>query len=230
MQRILVVEDDVNIKSILTFTLQRNGYDVLTAEDGLNALEVLKDNAVSLILMDVMLPHMNGFECSQEIRKLSNVPILMLTALEDESNILKGFECGIDDYVIKPFSMKELIARIEANLRKNTKMTSRQISAIIYLQSTEVNTETYKVKVADRASELTLTEFSLLLYLYKNPNKTMSREQLLEEVWGSVYGDLRTVDVNIRRLREKIEIDPSNPKIIKTRRGFGYYYAEDVDK
>lgn len=228
MKKILIVEDDVNIKSILTFTLKRNGYDVLTAEDGVIALEILRDNEVSLILMDVMLPNMNGFECSQEIRKLSNVPIIMLTALEEESNVLKGFECGIDDYIIKPFSMRELIARIEVNLRKSAKMTYRPISDIIHLQSTEVNTETYSVKVADRVSELTFTEFSLLIYLYKHPNKTISRETLLEEVWGSIYGDLHTVDVNIRRIREKIEINPSSPKIIKTRRGFGYYYAEDM--
>ena len=226
MKRILVVEDDVNIKSILTFALERKGFEVLSAEDGVSALDILKDTEVSLILMDVMLPGMDGFECSSKIRKLSNVPIVMLTALEEESNILKGFDSGVDDYVVKPFSMRELMARVDANMRKNTKLTHSQIGEVITLNSTTVNTETYKVSVEGRESELTPTEFSLLISFYKNPNKVLSREFLLEEVWGGLFADIHTVDVNIKRLRGKIEIEPSNPKIIKTRRGFGYIYPK----
>lgn len=167
---------------------------------------------------------MNGFECTREIRKFSNVPILMVSALEDETNKLEGFECGVEDYITKPFSMRELIARVKVNLRRPIQSSSATaIKSVIKINDLKVNTETNKVLVYDKEKELTDIEYRLLMFFYNHPNIVYSRETLLREVWGTSYVDARTVDVTIRRLREKIEKVDSDPQNIKTRRGKGYY-------
>lgn len=228
MNKILIVEDDKNIQDILAFNLERNDYQVFTTESGAEAIEILKEEEdISLILMDVMLPKMNGFDCTVEIRKFTNIPIIMITALEDESNVLKGFECGVNDYVIKPFSIREVLARVKTQLRvmnefsKNSK--ELKDNKFIKINNIELNTIKNSVVVNGKENELTNTEYNLLMFFYNHPNKVFERKQILEKVWGTTYGDLRTVDVTIRRLREKIEVVDSDPQNIKTRRGKGYY-------
>lgn len=221
MKKILIVEDDLNIQNILSFNLKREKYDVSICETGVEALKIVKDNPdLSLVLMDVMLPKMTGLECTKKIREFSNIPIVMLTALEGEENILKGFEVGVDDYVVKPFSIREVIARIKAHLKNSTENNSIEtikINNITLYPSTNV------VKIGNKENELTDTELKLLMFFYKNPNKVWKREDLLKEVWGTEYFDMRTVDVSIRRLRTKIEIDDACPENLKTRRGVGYF-------
>ena len=228
MNKILIVEDDKNIQDILAFNLERNDYQVFTTESGAEAIEILKEEEdISLILMDVMLPKMNGFDCTVEIRKFTNIPIIMITALEDESNVLKGFECGVNDYVIKPFSIREVLARVKTQLRvmnefsKNSK--ELKDNKFIKINNIELNTIKNSVVVNGKENELTNTEYNLLMFFYNHPNKVFERKQILEKVWGTTYGDLITVDVTIRRLREKIEVVDSDPQNIKTRRGKGYY-------
>ena len=228
MNKILIVEDDKNIQDILAFNLERNDYQVFTTESGAEAIEILKEEEdISLVLMDVMLPKMNGFDCTVEIRKFTNIPIIMITALEDESNVLKGFECGVNDYVIKPFSIREVLARVKTQLRvmnefsKNSK--ELKDNKFIKINNIELNTIENSVVVNGKENELTNTEYNLLMFFYNHPNKVFERKQILEKVWGTTYGDLRTVDVTIRRLREKIEVVDSDPQNIKTRRGKGYY-------
>lgn len=224
MNRILVVEDDRNIQDILAYNLEKSDYQVFTADTGAEALEIMQEEDISLVLMDVMLPEMNGFDCTKAIREFSDVPIIMLTALEEESNKLQGFELGINDYVTKPFSIREVIARVQTQLRIAQNMTTKKIfQNKIHINDIELNTVNNNVTIQGKTSELTNTEYNLLMFLYKNPNKVFERPQLLEKVWGTTYGDLRTVDVAVRRLREKIEIESSDPKNIKTKRGKGYY-------
>lgn len=225
MNKILIVEDDTKIQNIIAFNFERENFQVFTADTGLEAIEILKEEEdISIVLMDVMMPGMNGFECTREIRKFSNVPILMVSALEDETNKLEGFECGVEDYITKPFSMRELIARVKVNLRRPIQSSSTTaIKSVIKINDLKVNTETNKVLVYDKEKELTDIEYKLLMFFYNHPNIVYSRETLLREVWGTSYVDARTVDVTIRRLREKIEKVDSDPQNIKTRRGKGYY-------
>ena len=225
MNKILIVEDDTKIQNIIAFNFERENFQVFTADTGLEAIEILKEEEdISIVLMDVMLPGMNGLERTREIRKFSNVPILMVSALEDETNKLEGFECGVEDYITKPFSMRELIARVKVNLRRPIQSSSTTaIKSVIKINDLKVNTETNKVLVYDKEKELTDIEYKLLMFFYNHPNIVYSRETLLREVWGTSYVDARTVDVTIRRLREKIEKVDSDPQNIKTRRGKGYY-------
>lgn len=226
---ILVIEDEQNINDILTFTLSKEGYKTLSALDGMTGLEMaLKENP-DLILLDVMLPGMDGFEVCKKVREHSQVPIIMLTAREDEVDKVLGLELGADDYITKPYSARELTARVKANLRRSVVQVAAEPEPesqdTINSGDLSINIERYEVSKNGEIIDITLREFELLKFLAMQPDKIFSREKLLENVWGyEYYGDVRTVDVTVRRLREKIEDDPSMPKYIITKRGVGYYF------
>ncbi|MBG9980767.1 response regulator transcription factor [Facklamia sp. DSM 111018] len=228
MKRILVVDDEKPISDIITFNLKNEGFEVDAAFDGEEALEKFATNSPDLILLDLMLPKIEGLEVCREIRKTSSVPIIMLTAKDSEIDKVLGLELGADDYVTKPFSNRELIARVKANLRRNTVREEEQqqaeLSNDIEVGDLIVHQDAYIVSKRGVEIELTHREFELLHYLSKHIGQVMTREHLLETVWGYDYfGDVRTVDVTIRRLREKIEDTPSHPSYIITRRGVGYF-------
>lgn len=227
-KKILIVEDEVSISDLIKFNLTKEGYTIETAYDGREGLEKAKGCGADLILLDVMLPYMDGFEICRKVRESSTVPILMLTAKEEEVDKVLGLELGADDYITKPFGMRELLARIKANLRRSSEMrVSADIpSDLKNYGDLSIDFNRYEVKKGGEIVDLTLREFELLKFLSEREGKVFSREQLLEEVWGyEYYGDIRTVDVTVRRLREKIEDDASDPKYIVTKRGIGYYFA-----
>lgn len=224
---ILVVEDEQDIATIIDFNLKRSGFDTMMAYDGPTGLKLALENAPDLILLDVMLPGMDGFEICRRVREKSQVPIIMLTAREEESDKILGLELGADDYVTKPFSNRELIARIKANMRRFSAAEAPQekADAGLGLSISEEDTAVYK---DGRPIDLSVREFDILSYLAAEPGRVVSREELMEKVWGfEYYGDLRAVDVAIRRLREKIEDEPAQPKYIITKRGLGYYFAKN---
>lgn len=226
---ILIVEDEQPIIDILSFNLKKEGYRVLEAMDGQAGLDMALQQEPDLILLDVMLPQMDGFEVCKRVREKSSVPIIMLTAREEEVDKVLGLELGADDYITKPFSVRELTARVKAHLRRmtidKTDMIQKPDKNLIHSNNLEINLERYEVRKNDQVIEITLREFELLKFLAMQPDKIFSREVLLEKVWGyEYYGDVRTVDVTVRRLREKIEDDPSKPKYIITKRGVGYYF------
>lgn len=224
---ILVVEDEQDIATIIDFNLKRSGFDTLMAYDGPTGLKMALENAPDLILLDVMLPGMDGFEICRRVREKSQVPIIMLTAREDESDKILGLELGADDYVTKPFSNRELIARIKANMRRfsASETPKEKADAGVGLTISEEDTAVYK---DGKPIDLSVREFDILSYLAAEPGRVVSREELMEKVWGfEYYGDLRAVDVAIRRLREKIEDEPAQPKYIITKRGLGYYFAKN---
>ncbi len=226
-KKVLIIEDEKSISDIIKFNLKKEGFEVETAYDGQDGLEKALSGKPDLILLDVMLPLMDGFQVCKKVRENSSVPILMLTAKEEEVDKVLGLELGADDYITKPFGMRELIARIKANIRRTDLMVNLQDvpSDIQDFGSLTIDLNRYEVRKNDKALELTLREFELLKYLAERENKVFSREQLLEEVWGyEYYGDIRTVDVTVRRLREKLEDDSSDPKYIMTKRGIGYYF------
>lgn len=227
VKKILIIEDEASISDIIKFNLNKEGYEVDTAYDGQDGLSKALTGNPDLILLDVMLPLMDGFQVCKKIRETSNVPILMLTAKEEEVDKVLGLELGADDYITKPFGMRELIARIKANIRRNDFMEDKS-DAPADVQSfgnLEIDMNRYEVRKDGVPLELTLREFELLKYLAEREDKVFSREQLLEEVWGyEYYGDIRTVDVTVRRLREKLEDEPSDPKYIMTKRGIGYHF------
>ena len=226
MNKILIVEDDVNIQNILAYNLEKCDYKVFTASSGYEALEIIHEEGdISLVLMDVMMPQMNGFDCTLEIRKFSNIPILMLTALESESDILKGFDCGVDDYIVKPFSIRQVIARVNSHFRKKTDTlpVSNLKDSFITINDLTLNTLNNEVVIGSKKNILSDTEFNLLMFFYQNPNKVFDRETLMKEVWGTSYINARTVDISVHRLREKVELSDSDPQNIKTKRGKGYY-------
>ena len=224
---ILVVEDEQDIATIIDFNLKRSGFDTLMAYDGPTGLKMALENAPDLILLDVMLPGMDGFEICRRVREKSQVPIIMLTAREEESDKILGLELGADDYVTKPFSNRELIARIKANMRRfsASETPKEKANAGVGLTISEEDTAVYK---DGKPIDLSVREFDILSYLAAEPGRVVSREELMEKVWGfEYYGDLRAVDVAIRRLREKIEDEPAQPKYIITKRGLGYYFAKN---
>ncbi|NLB80506.1 MAG: response regulator transcription factor [Clostridiaceae bacterium] len=230
-QTILVVDDEEPIVDILRFNLKKEGYKVLEAYDGEMAIKIALESNPDLILLDVMLPKMDGFTVCKKLRERLSTPILMITAREEEVDKVLGLAIGADDYITKPFSIKELMARVKANLRRGTSdlayLGTNPETASITQGLLEINIERYEVKKNKQPLELTLREFELLKFLALQPEKIFSREALLEKVWGyEYYGDVRTVDVTIRRLREKIEDDASNPKYVVTRRGVGYFFAK----
>ncbi|WP_226582236.1 response regulator YycF [Halobacillus litoralis] len=225
-QKILVVDDEKPIADILKFNLEKEGYEVVCAYDGDEAITKADEEEPELILLDIMLPNKDGNEVCREVRKRHNMPIIMLTAKDAEIDKVLGLEMGADDYVTKPFSNRELIARVKANLRRQQQEpedTSQQ-TRDIEIGRLAIHPDAYTVTRDGTYIELTHREFELLHYLARHIGQVMTREHLLETVWGyDYYGDVRTVDVTVRRLREKIEENPSNPVWIVTRRGVGYY-------
>ncbi|HZK88376.1 MAG TPA: response regulator [Anaerovoracaceae bacterium] len=226
-RKILIIEDEKSISDIIKFNLVKEGFDVDTAYDGQDGLHKAIKQTPELILLDVMLPLMDGFEVCRRIREVSMVPIIMLTAKEEEVDKVLGLELGADDYITKPFGMRELIARIKANIRRLDISDSGKNSPqnLQNFGNLTIDMNRYEVRKDEKVLDLTLREFELLKYLAERENKVFSREQLLEEVWGyEYYGDIRTVDVTVRRLREKLEDDSSEPKYVMTKRGVGYYF------
>ena len=227
--KILVVDDEKVIVKALKFNLEQEGYEVETAFDGEEAIRLAHDETIDLILLDLMLPKVDGFTVCRTIRGFSNVPIIMLTAREDEVDKVLGLEFGADDYMTKPYSARELSARVKALLRRAEMRTqtsdTKGPANIIVSGDVTINVDRYEVKKNGKIIDITLREFELLKFLAEEPDQIFSREVLLENVWGYEYlGDVRTVDVTIRRLREKIEDDPSLPKYIMTKRSIGYYF------
>ena len=230
---ILIVDDEQHIVDILVYNLEKEGYKTLQANDGLTAVDIALSEKPDLILLDIMLPKMDGLAVCKRIRHTLNVPILMLTAKDEEIDKILGLELGADDYVTKPFSVRELMARIKANLRKvelsstNVNEKEEHTNKII-VGDLKLDLDKFEVKVKDEVVDLTLREFEVLKYLANQPGQVITREVLLEKVWGyEYYGDIRTVDVTVRRIREKIEKDTTAPKRLITKRGIGYYLAAD---
>lgn len=225
-QRLLVVDDDRSIREIVQMSLEEEGYVVDTAPDAEEALEAIRRNAPDLLILDVMLPGMNGFDLTKEIRRTSSLPIILLTAKTDTIDKVVGLESGADDYIEKPFEMRELVARMRALLRRVH--ADDESPRVLRIGPVEVRPEEGIVKLNDEPVSLTRTEFRLLTTLASKPGRVFSREQLLQEVWGYDYfGDARLVDVHIKRLRAKIESDPHDPKIVQTVRGMGYKVSEE---
>ena len=225
--KILITEDEAAIAEIIAYNLSNEGYETATAKDGVECLETFDSWAPDLVLLDVMMPRMNGFETLREIRKKSRVPVIMLTAKDAEGDRIRGLELGADDYVVKPFSMGELIARVKANFRRQDFENEGYLPDEV-IEEADLNIEPVKYEVTKRGKvvDLTLREFELLKYLAQSPGTVFSRETLLEEVWGyEYYGDIRTVDVTVRRLREKIEDAGEDFRYILTKRGVGYYFG-----
>lgn len=228
MKKVLIVEDEKTISDIIVFNLEKEGLELHVAHDGEAGLEKFNDIQPDLVLLDLMLPKMDGLEVCREIRKVSTVPIIMLTAKDSEIDKVLGLELGADDYVTKPFSNRELVARVKANLRRHASrnvVEDQQANANeIVIGELIVHQDAYIISKRGVEIELTHREFELMHYLAKHVGQVMTREHLLETVWGYDYfGDVRTVDVTIRRLREKIEDAPSHPAYIVTRRGVGYF-------
>lgn len=226
-RKIVVVDDEKPIADILEFNLKKEGYEVHVAYDGDDAVELIYDIQPDIVLLDIMLPGRDGMEVCREVRKKYDMPIIMLTAKDSEIDKVLGLELGADDYVTKPFSTRELIARVKANLRRHysqTQSEEKEESTNIVIKDIVVYPEAYSIKKRGIDTELTHREFELFHYLAKHIGQVMTREHLLQTVWGYDYfGDVRTVDVTIRRLREKIEDDASHPEYIVTRRGVGYF-------
>ena len=231
MKKILVVDDEKPISDIIKFNLKKEGYDVYTAYDGEEALQKVEEVNPDLILLDLMLPKIDGLEVAREVRKTHNMPIIMVTAKDAEIDKVLGLEMGADDYVTKPFSNRELVARVKANLRRQSSTMAEAQAAEeesknndIAIGDLVIHPDAYVVSKRGEKIELTHREFELLYYLAKHIGQVMTREHLLQTVWGYDYfGDVRTVDVTVRRLREKIEDNPSRPIWLVTRRGVGYY-------
>jgi len=225
LAKILVVDDEKPIADIIKYSLEQEGFSVLVAYDGVEALRLALLERPDLIVLDIMLPEKDGFTVCREIRKDLNVPILMLTAKDTEMDKVLGLELGADDYVTKPFSTRELIARVRAIFRRMKEEKSSSQEEVLRCGDIEVDQGKVEVRKGDRVMELTYREFALLAYLIQNAGYVISRKKLLSQVWGyDYYGDERTVDVTVRRLREKIEDDPGNPVYIRTKRGIGYYF------
>ncbi len=235
---ILIVDDEQPIVDILVYNLHKEGYKTIEASDGITAVNVALEKKPDLILLDIMLPKLDGLSVCKRIKNSLNVPILMLTAKDGEIDKILGLELGADDYITKPFSVRELVARVKANLRKVDAVSGnkeielsqgeeeKKKESKIKVGELELDLDKFEVKVRGNIIDLTLREFEVLKFLASQPEQVVTREVLLEKVWGyEYYGDIRTVDVTVRRIREKIENDTSMPKILITKRGVGYYIA-----
>ena len=242
VKKVLVVDDEQAIRDVLVYNLKKEGYETLEATDGLTALNMALEQKPDLMLLDIMLPKMDGLTVCKRVKNYLNIPILMLTAKDAEIDKIVGLELGADDYITKPFSVRELMARVKANLRKNEISNISKIATaqngenaeleekqenVIKVNDLELDLDRFEVKVRNEVIDLTLREFEVLKFLAAQPGQVITRETLLEKVWGcEYYGDIRTVDVTVRRIREKIEEDTSSPKILITKRGVGYYIAK----
>lgn len=230
-KKVLIVDDEKAIVDILEYNLRKEEYDTIKAYDGKTGLRLAQDENPDLILLDVMLPEMDGFEVCRTLRSQgNNVPIIMITAKEEETDKVYGLENGADDYITKPFSMRELLARVKANTRRTAVMSTETETApgnVIRIRNIVIDMERHSVAKDGMELELTQREYELIKYLAQTPGKVISRQQLMSEVWQYDYfGDLRAVDVAIRRLREKLEDNPAEPGFVMTKRGVGYYFAE----
>lgn len=238
---ILIVDDEQKIVDLLVHNLEREGYNTIEANDGITAVEIAREKRPDLILLDVMLPRLDGLSVCKKIKNMYNVPILMVTAKDEELDKIVGLELGADDYITKPFSVREVVARVKANLRKieatleeeninrnNEKKKEEKKKATIKVGKLVLDLEKYEVHIEGKVINLTLREFEVLKFLAQQPGQVITREELLERVWGyEYYGDIRTVDVTVRRIRERIEKDTSNPQILITKRGVGYYIPSE---
>lgn len=229
MQKIVIIEDEKAISDIIKYNLEKEGYQVYTAYDGEEGLKLINTVDPNLILLDIMMPKMDGLQVCKKVRQTKETPIIMLTAKAEEIDKVVGLELGADDYMTKPFGMRELIARIKANLRRSVPVMGETSANggnnVVEEGGLAIDLVKYEVSKNGIIIELTLREFELLKFLVTQKGKVFSRETLLEKVWGyEYYGDVRTVDVTIRRLREKIEDDPSKAAYVLTKRGVGYYF------
>ena len=238
IKKILIVDDEQAIIDVLVYNLKKEGYETLEATDGVTAVNMALEQKPDLMLLDIMLPKLDGLSVCKRVKNYLNIPILMLTAKDAEIDKIVGLELGADDYITKPFSVRELMARVKANLRKNeiANIRKEEDNTVeefngksenkIKVNDLELDLDRFEVKVRGEIIDLTLREFEVLKFLAGQPGQVVTRETLLEKVWGyEYYGDIRTVDVTVRRIREKIEKDTSNPKILITKRGVGYYIA-----
>ena len=240
---ILIVDDEKMILNLLAHNLEKEGYNVIEASDGLEAVNIAQEKKIDLILLDVMLPKLDGLSVCKRIKNMMNIPILMVTAKDGELDKILGLELGADDYITKPFNIRELLARVKANLRKydivsniekvhqdnqNKEISNITRTNIITIGALTLDLDRFEAMINNQIVDLTLREFEVLRFLAQEPGQVVTRETLLEKVWGYEYfGDIRTVDVTVRRIREKIEEDTSNPRILITKRGVGYYIANN---
>lgn len=233
---ILIVDDELPIRDVLSCNLKREGYNIIEAADGMTAVDMALEQKPDLILLDIMLPKLDGLSVCKRIKNSLNIPIIMLSAKDGEIDKILGLELGADDYITKPFNIRELVARVKANLRKVEAISmpkrldehkeEKKKDKKIIVNELELDLDKFEVKVRGEIIDLTLREFEVLKFLANQPGQVVTRETLLEKVWGyEYYGDIRTVDVTVRRIREKIEKDTSTPKILITKRGVGYYIA-----
>ncbi|MGO1522783.1 MAG: response regulator [Nesterenkonia sp.] len=224
MTRILIVEDEASFSEALSYTLQKEGYDVTVAEDGYDAVEVFDAEGADLVLLDLMLPGQPGTEVCRQIRLRSMVPVIMLTAKDSEVDKVVGLELGADDYVTKPYSSRELLARVRAVLRRQAEPEVDDASTVV-AGPVRMDIERHIVEVSGRSVNLPLKEFELLEILIRNAGRVLTRGQIIDRVWGSDYvGDTKTLDVHVKRLRSKIEADPAKPRLLITVRGLGYKF------
>jgi two-component system response regulator VicR len=231
MEKILIVDDEKNIADILAYNLRKEGFETVCAYDGESGLALALSEEPALVLLDIMMPGLDGYEVCERIREKSQVPVIMLTARVEEVDKIMGFETGADDYVTKPFGVKELVARVRANLRRKT--VSGNASEVfsgdkgLAIGDLTINYDLYEVRRAGEPIELTRREFELVKYMATQNDQVFTRENLLENVWGYEYlGDVRTVDVTIRRLRTKLEVNANEPKYVLTKRGVGYHFMK----
>jgi DNA-binding response OmpR family regulator len=229
--RILLVDDEQSIQTLLSYPLQKEGYEVVSAHDGEQALQCASEQEFDLIVLDVMLPKLDGFEVCRELRARSSVPIIMLTAKDEEFDTVLGLELGADDYITKPFSVREFRSRIKAVMRRADRRDAARREAgeerALDVDGIRIDFARRVVEAAGRAVKLTYVEFEVLAVLARNPGRVFSRQMLLERIWGdAAFRDPRTIDVHIRHLREKLERDPRDPELLMTDRGFGYHLSE----
>jgi two-component system, OmpR family, response regulator RegX3 len=223
MTKILVVEDEESFREGVSFILSKEGYEVIDAADGNDAIVTFEREGADLVLLDVMLPGLSGLEVCKKLRTLTKVPIIMLTAKDTELDKVLGLEIGADDYITKPFSSRELLARVKAILRRTGNVDVK--SVILEIGPVRVDTERHTVSVEGLDQSLPLKEFDLLVYLMQNAGRVLTRTQLIDRIWGSDYfGDTKTLDVHVKRLRSRIEKDAANPRFIQTIRGLGYKF------
>lgn len=224
MAKILVVDDERVLVKGIKFNLEHEGYQVETGYDGEQAVELARAGSFDLIILDLMMPKVDGLQACMRIREFSNVPIIMLTAKSEDADKIMGFECGADDYITKPFNILEVKARVRALLRRAGAVERDKGAAVLTVGHIRLDTEERSAWRDGESVDLTAKEFDLMELLMRNPGRVYSRENLLNVVWGYEYiGDYRTVDVHVRRLREKLELDPANPEFIRTKWGVGYY-------